>query len=238
MPARHPAHKPANKPAQKSARYRGRHRGRSNTTRALAVGGTGVGALAVSVIAPTAAHATTTAQWDRVAQCESGGNWSADTGNGYYGGLQFAASTWNGFGGDKYAQLASDASKQQQITIADKVLAAQGWGAWPVCSQQAGVANTPTTQPSSESGAQARTAHRRNFVVYGWGVDWEYHAGEHTGSNTGIYRVHKGDTLNSIATAHHEGWHHLYKVNRDVIGPHPKHLHVGEELRVKLPKNH
>ncbi|GAA4112492.1 hypothetical protein GCM10022415_07320 [Knoellia locipacati] len=77
--------------------------------------------------------------WDRVAACESGGNWSINTGNGYYGGLQFSYSTWKGYGGQRYANTANRASKGQQIEIAQKVLVAQGPGAWPVCSQRAGL---------------------------------------------------------------------------------------------------
>lgn len=76
--------------------------------------------------------------WDRIAACESGGNWHINTGNGYYGGLQFSASTWLGYGGDAYASRADLATREQQIAIATKVQASQGWGAWPVCSYQAG----------------------------------------------------------------------------------------------------
>jgi hypothetical protein len=77
--------------------------------------------------------------WDRIAQCESGGNWSTHTGNGYSGGLQFSPSTWRSFGGGAYASTASGASRAQQIAIAEKVLHAQGWKAWPTCSKKAGV---------------------------------------------------------------------------------------------------
>ncbi len=77
--------------------------------------------------------------WDRIAQCESGGNWAINTGNGYYGGLQFSYGTWLAYGGGAYAQTANLASRDEQITIARRVQAAQGWGAWPVCSRQAGV---------------------------------------------------------------------------------------------------
>ena len=77
--------------------------------------------------------------WDRIAACESGGNWSINTGNGYYGGLQFSAGTWLAYGGGAYASTANLASRDEQIAIAEKVQAAQGWGAWPVCSREAGV---------------------------------------------------------------------------------------------------
>lgn len=74
--------------------------------------------------------------WDRIAACESGGNWAINTGNGYYGGLQFSLNTWQAHGG---TGLPSDASREQQIAIAQSVQASQGWGAWPVCSVKAGV---------------------------------------------------------------------------------------------------
>jgi len=77
--------------------------------------------------------------WDAVAACESGGNWSISTGNGFYGGLQFTNQTWNGFGGTRYASRADQASKSAQIAVAQRVLATQGPGAWPVCSQKAGL---------------------------------------------------------------------------------------------------
>ncbi|NUP18167.1 MAG: transglycosylase family protein [Streptomyces sp.] len=77
--------------------------------------------------------------WGCVAQCESGGNWHINTGNGHFGGLQFSQRTWVGFGGGKYAARADLATRQQQITIAKKVVAVQGWGAWPHCSRRYGL---------------------------------------------------------------------------------------------------
>lgn len=79
-----------------------------------------------------------TGAWDRIAECESGGNWKANTGNGYYGGLQFSKSTWLNYGGGKYATYPNEASKAQQIAIAEKVRDAEGgYGAWPVCGRRA-----------------------------------------------------------------------------------------------------
>jgi hypothetical protein len=74
-----------------------------------------------------------------VAQCESGSNSSANTGNGYYGGLQFNRGTWQSYGGGSYAGTANHATRSQQIEIAEKVLSAQGWRAWPTCARRAGV---------------------------------------------------------------------------------------------------
>jgi uncharacterized protein YabE (DUF348 family) len=76
--------------------------------------------------------------WDRIAQCESGGNWAINTGNGYYGGLQFDKQTWNAYGGSQYAALPSQASREQQIAVAEKVRDSRGgYGAWPVCGKKA-----------------------------------------------------------------------------------------------------
>lgn len=76
---------------------------------------------------------TSTINWDAVAECESSGDWSIDTGNGFYGGLQFTESTWLSYGGGQYAQYANEATKAEQETVANRVLAGQGIGAWPVC---------------------------------------------------------------------------------------------------------
>jgi hypothetical protein len=86
--------------------------------------------------------------WDRVAACESSGNWAINTGNGYYGGLQFSASTWNAYGGTRYGATANQASRAAQIAIAQRVLAGQGPGAWPQCGPRAGL-----TAASGASGA-------------------------------------------------------------------------------------
>src|ERR1700727_1236253 len=79
------------------------------------------------------AAAATDGEWDQVAHCESGGNWGINTGNGYHGGVQFSGSTWASHGGGKYAPSAELASREQQIAVAERVLATQGRGAWPVC---------------------------------------------------------------------------------------------------------
>ena len=77
--------------------------------------------------------------WDSIAQCEATGNWSINTGNGFSGGLQFTPSTWASFGGTEYAPEAWQASREQQIAVAQKVQAAQGWGAWPACTAKLGL---------------------------------------------------------------------------------------------------
>jgi hypothetical protein len=85
---------------------------------------------------PPVAHYDT---WLRLAQCESGGNWSINTGNGYYGGLQFALMSWRAVDGDLYASRPDLASPLQQMSAAERLLAIQGWGAWPACSRKLGL---------------------------------------------------------------------------------------------------
>ncbi len=87
----------------------------------------------------TSNYAPGNSVWDQIAQCESGGNWAINTGNGYYGGLQFSAGTWTAYGGGAYAPTANLASREEQIAIAEKVQAAQGWGAWPACTAALGL---------------------------------------------------------------------------------------------------
>ena len=77
--------------------------------------------------------------WDTLAQCEATGNWAINTGNGFYGGLQFTQSTWLAYGGGAYASRADFASREQQIAVAERVLVGQGWGAWPACSSRLGL---------------------------------------------------------------------------------------------------
>jgi hypothetical protein len=120
----------------------------------------GVATVAGGMATATSASASTV--WDRVASCESGGNWSINTGNGFYGGLQFSAGTWDGFGGERYAATANRASKAQQITIAQKVLAAQGPGAWPTCGARAGL--TRSNGGAVNAGSTATQAASRSTV--------------------------------------------------------------------------
>jgi resuscitation-promoting factor RpfA len=120
---------------------------------ALAIGGA-VTLSGISLGGPEATAATNRT-WNRLAQCESGGNWHINTGNGYYGGLQFSSSTWLGYGGGKYASRADLATRRQQIAIAEKVLRGSGWGAWPACSAQLGL-----------NGAEAHEWNQRGRMVH------------------------------------------------------------------------
>ncbi|GAA1386555.1 hypothetical protein GCM10009639_10470 [Kitasatospora putterlickiae] len=128
------------------------------TRRAIAaLGVAGIG-LTIPCLTSGTASAASVATWDKVAQCESGGNWSINTGNGFYGGLQFTSSTWSSFGGTSYAARADLATKDQQIAVAEKVLAVQGPGAWPVCSVKAGLTKGGTPAAVDTSAASATAA--------------------------------------------------------------------------------
>ncbi len=93
-------------------------------------------ALSITIMFLSGDCARADMNWDRVAQCESGGNWAINTGNGFSGGLQFAAGTWTSHGGGQFAPMAYQATREQQIVVARRVLATQGPGAWPVCSRR------------------------------------------------------------------------------------------------------
>jgi hypothetical protein len=126
-------------PVSRGGRHRKPKAGAARTVgRAAAITGSAA-ALPLTGLAATSADAATTKTWDRLAECESGGNWHINSGNGYYGGLQFSAPTWRAFGGARFAFRADLASRPEQITIAEKVLDAQGWGAWPACSRRLGL---------------------------------------------------------------------------------------------------
>ncbi|MER7666915.1 transglycosylase family protein [Kitasatospora sp. NPDC096128] len=136
--------------------------GKRNRLRMAVVAGAAVAALPVAgLVTATSASAAPSSAWDAVAQCESGGNWSISTGNGFHGGLQFTPSTWAAYGGTAYAPRADQATRAQQIAVAEKVLASQGPGAWPVCSKKAGLSkggapaavDTSAGSGSADSGA-------------------------------------------------------------------------------------
>jgi hypothetical protein len=111
--------------------------GMTNIIKPLIKSATAAGFIAASMSVSTGVAHAELMNWDAVAQCESGGNWNANTGNGAYGGLQFKQATWNAYGG---VGNPANASKQQQIAVADRVLAGQGPGAWPKCGSAGGAA--------------------------------------------------------------------------------------------------
>lgn len=141
--------------------YIGRHRKPSKVGAALLrtmAGGVAVVVPALALAAP--ASAATDSTWDSVAQCESSGNWSINTGNGYFGGLQFSQSTWDEYGGGAYASRADLATRSQQIVIAEKTLAGQGWGAWTcaaIVGATGGVDLRNSAVPAGNSSTSAST---------------------------------------------------------------------------------
>lgn len=139
-----------------SSKSKYQHRRPSKAARVAVFAGVMGAAVAVPLMGASSASAASASEWDRVAQCESGGNWSINTGNGFKGGLQFLDSTWAAYGGTAYAASADQASKAQQIAVADKVLAGQGKGAWPNCgiglskaASDGGSATTQQAKPAS-----------------------------------------------------------------------------------------
>src|SRR3954468_3493284 len=116
---------------------------RGITFAAVSIAGVALSAASANAAAPTQ---TTTSVWDSLAQCESSGNWATNTGNGYSGGLQFSQSTWAAHGG---AGSAANASREQQIAVAQKVQASQGWGAWAGCAAKLGLSGGGGAAPQS-----------------------------------------------------------------------------------------
>jgi LysM repeat protein len=210
---------------------KGKHRRPSKATRAIAIAGVTGAAVAAPLMAAGNASAATESEWDAVAQCESGGNWSINTGNGYYGGLQFSASTWAAYGGTQYASTADQASKSQQIQVAEKVLAAQGKGAWPNCGtglSSAGYTGGGSTDTQNQSSGSGSSSQNSGSGSQGTGSTETRETQEQPASRSqerpaqtqksqktvttptgkkvkkgdGEYKVVKGDTLSSIAEAH------------------------------------
>ncbi|WBB58962.1 transglycosylase family protein [Streptomyces sp. WMMC500] len=218
---------------------RGRHRrlgriARGSRALVIAAGGAGV---ALPLIAGGNAQAASVDTWDRVAQCESGGDWSISTGNGFYGGLQFVQSTWEGYGGTQYAPRADQATKEQQIEIAEKVLASQGPGAWPVCSGQAGLTQGgPAPDLSTGGGEEAEqesapAAQTESEQAAKDEAPKQEQAPEKKYEKAGNYTVVSGDTLWDIARKHGiaGGWQSIYEGNKDVIGDDPDLIFPGQE---------
>ncbi|MGC9498495.1 transglycosylase family protein [Streptomyces sp. WG7] len=230
---------------------RGRHRryqpnriNRASLT--VTAGGAG---LALPLIGTGTAQAADVETWDKVAACESTNDWDINTGNGYYGGLQFTQSTWEAFGGTRYAPRADLATKDQQIAVAEKVLDGQGPGAWPVCSQRAGLTrggDTPDIRPAGDAKA-GKSPERATGKS----------AGKPTGKSAGksdsmkdvqpqttpqsragkakMYTVVTGDTLSGIADAQQVrgGWQRLYDANRGSIGADPDVILPGQHLKLR-----
>ncbi|MGW3046392.1 transglycosylase family protein, partial [Kitasatospora sp. NPDC001159] len=128
-------------------------------------------ALSVPLLAPTEASAASVATWDKVAACESSGNWSINTNNGYYGGLQISLDNWRHYGGLNYAPRPDLATKQQQILIAEKILADQGAGAWS-CAPGTGLATDHTNPYPAPTPAPASPNHVYDNIRFANGT-WQ-----------------------------------------------------------------
>ncbi|MER5873575.1 transglycosylase family protein [Streptomyces sp. NPDC002044] len=223
---------------------KGKHRRGSKAVRLVTLAGVAGVAVAAPLMAAGTASAATASEWDKVAQCEAGGNWAINTGNGYYGGLQFSSSTWAAFGGKTYAAQANQATKSQQIAIAEKVLKGQGKGAWPSCgvglsnSSSTGGGSTETpkqtkktetkktetkktetkkTAPKVETKrAQAPTTRSERSEAPAPAAKPKAQAPK---TGNGSYEVKSGDTLGTIAEANdvQGGWEKVFELNKDIV---------------------
>jgi LysM repeat protein len=220
----------------------GKHRRPSKTTRAVALAGVTGAAIAAPLLAAGNASAATAAQWDAVAQCESGGNWHINTGNGFYGGLQFTNSTWAAYGGTAYASRADLATKDQQIAVAEKVLAGQGKGAWPVCGKgltgapyngaAASSSKNTTEKSTTKSSASQRASRSAERPAAQKTVTTP--TGKKVKKGDGEYKVVTGDTLSGIAASHHVqgGWKKLFELNKDIVQD-ANLIYPGQQLHLK-----
>ncbi|MEV1045334.1 transglycosylase family protein [Streptomyces sp. NPDC049916] len=234
---------------------KGKHRRPSKAVRLATLAGVTGAAVAVPLMGATNASAASVSTWDAVAQCESGGNWSINTGNGYYGGLQFSQSSWAAAGGTQYAARADLASKDQQIATAEKLLDMQGPGAW-ACAGAGGLTNDgvdpgvspggsgqsqskperqaeqPTTRsqqrtaPQVEKKAESPKAESRKTVTTP--------TGQKVKKGDGEYKVKKGDTLSKIAQKEgvKGGWNKLFKLNDDIVQE-ADLIFPGQQLHLK-----
>jgi resuscitation-promoting factor RpfA len=236
--------------------YQSKHAAQKRIPVKQRIAGVGIaGAATVVGCIATAGSAKAATVWDRVAQCESGGNWHINTGNGFYGGLQFAASTWRGYGGTKYAPRADLASKAQQIAVAQRVLASQGPGAWPVCSRRAGLtrsnggatsaslAGSSTSQRSWSSSKGSTTKESSTTTKKKKVAKKKSYAGSRSYQRAAMYAVStakgakvtvkRGDTLSELAEKYDVdgGWKQLYSANRTTIAD-PDLIYIGQVIRL------
>ncbi len=217
------------------ARYRGKHRRPSHVARTLA-GVTMAGAIVGAPLAlATPAYAASNDTWDALAECESGGDWDINTGNGYYGGLQFSQSTWEGFGGTEYAPRADLASRAQQIAIAERVLAAQGWNAWPTCSDQIGASGSGDPNATAPSGGEESESTPVQTQTESSAPAPQGPADPIQFTQPGAeYTVIPGDTLAKIAREHNVpgGWQAIMDRNQEMIA-NPDVIFPGQQLDLR-----
>jgi len=228
-----------------STRSTGRHRapttGSKLRRRAATVAATAGVAAVAPLLASAPAHADSV-NWDAIAQCESGNNWSISTGNGFYGGLQFTQGTWNAYGGGKYASTANRASRSQQIAVAEKVLQGQGIGAWPVCGKRAGSSASYTSRNTEGNSSRSSSRSESSTRSQSGTTHKKYYPKKHhthrsdaavrtSTAGTGSYVVKSGDTLSKIAAAHdvNGGWRAIWSANRGSIAD-PDLIFVGQRI--------
>lgn len=202
------------------ARYRGRHRAPSTTGRTIARTAVAGAVLSAPLAAAPTASAAPASPWDRLAQCESSGNWAINTGNGFSGGLQFTPTTWRSFGGQG---VAHHASREEQIAVAERVLAKQGWGAWPACSRKLGLRGTPApvrVAPQARPNTVPQVRELADATPLPAG-----------GVSAGTVTVRAGDTLSGIAARNNVagGWQALVTANP---GVRPSALPIGSQIRL------
>jgi len=212
--------------------YRGKHRKASSAGRTIArVVVAGVAVSAPLAVAAGPASADSGVNWDAVAQCESGGNWHINTGNGYYGGLQFTQSTWRANGGSGSPQ---NASRAEQIRVAENVLKTQGIGAWPVCGKRGGSAHASSNGSSHHQSSSSGQSHHRQKSTTPKAKATPKKAPVKVLNGNGDYTVVSGDTLSKIAGDLNVagGWQKLYEKNKDIVQD-PNLIFPGQKLDTK-----
>ncbi|MEW2218620.1 transglycosylase family protein [Streptomyces sp. NPDC006990] len=209
----------------------GRHRRHqphavSRVSLRVTAGGAGI---ALPLVGAQAADAAAGDVWEKVAACESSGNWNTATGNGYFGGLQFSNSTWEAYGGTAYAARADQATKDQQIAVAEKVLEGQGPGAWPTCGPRASLARGDAAPAAARHGSGRQADPAGPAPAAQSKAD---RARAERGKKLTTYQVVGGDTLSGIARENEVagGWHTLYESNRSTIGEDPDLILPGQRL--------
>ncbi|MDQ0698168.1 transglycosylase family protein [Streptomyces sp. W4I9-2] len=229
---------------------KGKHRRPSKATRIATLAGVTGAAIAVPLMGATNASAASVETWDAVAQCESGGNWSINTGNGYYGGLQFSQSSWAAAGGTQYASRADLASKDQQIATAEKLLDLQGPGAW-ACAGAGGLTNDGVdpgvntgsgsgegkpeqAQPERQAEQPTTRSEQREAPKAESKKTVTTPTGEKVQKGDGEYKVKAGDTLSTIAEAEgvKGGWSKLFELNDDIVKD-ADLIFPGQQLHLK-----
>lgn len=217
---------------------RGRHRryqpsSINRASLAVTAGGAGI---ALPLIGAGTAQAASLDTWDKVAGCESTHNWHINTGNGYYGGLQFSQSTWRAFGGTAYAARADLATRDQQIAVAEKVLKGQGPQAWPVCGKHAGLSRSAAAPASDRAPAPAPQVRSRQAKAPAAVPEAAAPRPGGTPVLPDPYVVAPGDSLSGIATDQHVegGWQALYERNRATVGNDPNLIFPGQRLTLRV----